>query len=83
MYYGLPTVGVRWSPLTVALIGFTLNIGAYNAAYLQVAYNGLDPSELDAARDRIASEGRWLRVREQQEADAQAELQAAQEASAV
>lgn len=50
MYYGLPTVGVRWSPLTVALIGFTLNIGAYNAAYLQVAYNGLDPSELDAAQ---------------------------------
>ena len=50
MYYGLPTVGVRWSPLTVALIGFTLNIGAYNAAYLKTAYNGLDPSELDAAQ---------------------------------
>lgn len=50
MYYGMPTIGVRWSPLTVALIGFTLNIGAYNAAYLKTAYNGLEQSELDAAQ---------------------------------
>jgi polar amino acid transport system permease protein len=50
MYYGMPTVGIRWSPLTVALIGFTLNIGAYNAAYLKTAYNGLEQSELDSAQ---------------------------------
>lgn len=50
MYYGMPTIGVRWPPLTVALIGFTLNIGAYNAAYLKTAYNGLEQSELDAAQ---------------------------------
>lgn len=50
MYYGLPQWGLRLSPYTVALIGFTLNVGAYNAAYLTSAFNGLDHGELEAAR---------------------------------
>jgi polar amino acid transport system permease protein len=50
MYYGLPQWGVNLSPFMVALIGFTLNVGAYNAAYLTTAYNGLDHNELEAAR---------------------------------
>ena len=62
MYYGLPTIGVRWSPLTVALIGFTLNIGAYNAAYLKTAYNGLDASELDAAQAQGFSQFQRFRL---------------------
>ena len=62
MYYGLPTIGVRWSPLTVALIGFTLNIGAYNAAYLKTAYNGLEQSELDAAQAQGFSQFQTFRL---------------------
>jgi polar amino acid transport system permease protein len=50
MYYGLPPLGLRLSPLTVAIIGFTLNVAAYNARYLRVAYHGIDAGELDAAR---------------------------------
>jgi len=49
MYYGLPQWGVRLSPFSVAVIGFTMNVAAYNAAYLTSAFNGLDPTELDAA----------------------------------
>ncbi|OYW79891.1 MAG: amino acid ABC transporter permease, partial [Polynucleobacter sp. 32-46-5] len=49
MYYGLPSWGVRLSPFTVAFIGFTFNVAAYNAAYLKTAYNGLDKSQLEAA----------------------------------
>ncbi len=49
MYYGLPQWGVRLSPFTVAFIGFTFNVAAYNAAYLKTAYNGLDKSQLEAA----------------------------------
>lgn len=50
-YYGLPQLGVRdFSPFMVAVIGFTLNVAAYNAAYLTTAFNGLDTSELEAAR---------------------------------
>jgi polar amino acid transport system permease protein len=50
MYYGLPELGVRISPLAVSVIGFTLNVSAYNARYLMTAFQGLDPMELEAAR---------------------------------
>lgn len=51
-YYGLPKWGISWTPLTVAVVGFTLNIGAYNAAYLSSAYRSLDTTELEAARSQ-------------------------------
>jgi polar amino acid transport system permease protein len=50
MYYGLPQWGIRLSPFTVAVIGFTMNVSAYNARYLMSAYRGLDRDELEAAR---------------------------------
>ena len=50
MYYGLPQWGVRLNPFTVAVIGFTLNVAAYNTAYLKTAFNGLDKTQLEAAR---------------------------------
>ncbi len=50
IYYGMPQWGVSLSPLTVAALGFTFNVAAYNAAYLTTAYNGLDPAETEAAR---------------------------------
>jgi len=49
MYYGLPQWGIRLTPFTVAFIGFTFNVAAYNAAYLKTAYNGLDKTQLEAA----------------------------------
>lgn len=50
MYFGLPSWGIKLSPFTVAVIGFTLNVAAYNAAYLTTAFNGLDRVELEAAK---------------------------------
>lgn len=50
MYYGLPEFGIHLSALTVCIIGFTLNVSAYNARYLMTAYNGLDREQLEAAR---------------------------------
>jgi len=50
MYYGLPQWGVRLSPFSVAVIGFTFNVAAYNARYLRTAYNGLDQEEMEAGR---------------------------------
>jgi len=49
MYYGLPQWDMRLNPFTVAVIGFTLNVAAYNAAYLKTAFNGMDYSQLEAA----------------------------------
>ena len=67
MYYGLPQWGVRVTPFWIAVVGFTLNIAAYNAGYMGTAYNGLDPAELEAGRaqgrlfgDRFAHLGQYL-----------------------
>jgi len=50
IYYGMPQWGFTLSPFTVAALGFTFNVAAYNAAYLTTAHNGLDPIEAEAAR---------------------------------
>jgi len=50
MYYGLPPLGIRLSVFAVAVIGFTINVSAYNARYLMTAYNGLDKTQIEAAR---------------------------------
>ena len=53
MYYGLPQWGVRMDPFNVAAIGFTLNVAAYNAAYMKTAYNGLNFIELEIGRAHV------------------------------
>lgn len=50
LYYGLPNLGVTLWPFVIALLGFTLNVSAYNARYLTIAYKGLDQAELESAR---------------------------------
>jgi polar amino acid transport system permease protein len=50
LYYGLPNLGVKLSPFVIAVFGFTLNVAAYNARYLTIAYKGLDQAELESAR---------------------------------
>lgn len=50
LYYGLPNLGVKLSPFVIAVLGFTLNVAAYNARYLTIAYKGLDQAELQSAR---------------------------------
>ncbi|OVZ66447.1 MULTISPECIES: amino acid ABC transporter permease [unclassified Pigmentiphaga] len=62
MYYGLPQWGLRLSPLTVAVIGFTMNVAAYNARYLMTAYRGLDQDELEAARAQGFTAGQVFRL---------------------
>ncbi|EBE6475245.1 amino acid ABC transporter permease [Salmonella enterica] len=49
IYYGLPQSGIHLSSFTVAVTGFTLNVGAYKAAYMTTAYNALNKYETEAA----------------------------------
>lgn len=50
LYFGLPSVGIRLPPLGAALIGFSLNSGAYQAEYLRGSIQSIESGQLLAAR---------------------------------
>jgi len=49
IFYGLPSVGIVLDPLVAALIGFSLNIGAYNAEVIRGAIEAIPRGQWDAA----------------------------------
>ena len=49
IYYGLPQLGLRLDPIPSALIGFSLNVGAYTAEILRAAIAAVEPGQWEAA----------------------------------
>jgi cystine transport system substrate-binding protein len=49
IYYGLPQFGVRLDPIPSALIGFSLNVGAYTGEILRGAITAVDRGQWEAA----------------------------------
>lgn len=49
IYYGLPQLGIQLEPLTAALIGFSLNMGAYTSEILRGAIASIDRGQWEAA----------------------------------
>ena len=41
IFYGLPSAGIVLDPLPAALIGFTLNVGAYNSEVIRAAIESI------------------------------------------
>jgi polar amino acid transport system permease protein len=50
LYFGLPSIGVRLTALTAAVIGLSLNSGAYQAEYLRGSIQGIKSGQMVAAR---------------------------------
>lgn len=50
LYFGLPSVGFRLSPLMAAVIGLSLNSGAYQAEYLRGSIQSIKSGQMIAAR---------------------------------
>lgn len=50
IYFGLPSVGVIFSPLEAALLGLALNSGAYQAEYLRGSIQSVESGQMSAAR---------------------------------
>ncbi len=48
IYYGLPELGIELDPLTAALIGFSLNMGAYACEILRAAIASVDRGQWEA-----------------------------------
>lgn len=49
IYYGLPQLGIQLEPLTAALVGFSLNMGAYTSEILRGAIASIDRGQWEAA----------------------------------
>jgi len=49
IYYGLPSIGVYFSPFTAAVIGFVLCSGAYHSEYIRGAIQSIKGGQMLAA----------------------------------
>jgi polar amino acid transport system permease protein len=50
IYYGLPALGITFSPLTAALLGLSLNYSAYLAEIIRGGIQSIDHGQHEAAR---------------------------------
>ncbi|MEA1963753.1 MAG: amino acid ABC transporter permease [Candidatus Aerophobetes bacterium] len=50
LYYGLPSLGIFFSPFTAAVIGFALCSGAYHSEYVREAIQSIKSGQMLAAR---------------------------------
>ena len=48
VFYGLPMAGLTMGPLTAAIIGFTLNVGAYNSEVIRAAIQSIPKGQWEA-----------------------------------
>jgi L-cystine transport system permease protein len=49
IFYGLPSIGIVLDPLTAAIIGFSLNVGAYNSEVIRGAVESIPNGQWEAA----------------------------------
>lgn len=49
IFYGLPSIGLTLSPFTAAIIGFTLNVGAYDSEIIRAAIGSIGKGQWEAA----------------------------------
>ena len=61
IFYGLPSAGFVLDPLPAALIGFSLNVGAYNAEVIRGAIESISRGQWDAAYSLNMTRGQALR----------------------
>ncbi|AOZ94439.1 amino acid ABC transporter permease [Paenibacillus crassostreae] len=61
LFYGLPAIGVTLEPLTAAIIGFSLNVGAYSSEILRAAILSIHKGQWEAAFSVGMTRGQALR----------------------
>ncbi|MFP4071279.1 MAG: ABC transporter permease subunit [Desulfovibrionales bacterium] len=50
IYYGLPALGITFSPLTAAILGLGLNYSAYLAEIIRGGIQSIEPGQMEAAK---------------------------------
>lgn len=61
IFYGLPNVGIVLDPLTAAIIGFSLNVGAYNSEVLRGVIESIPKGQWEAAYSMNMTRAQALR----------------------
>jgi len=61
IFYGLPNVGIVLDPLTAAIIGFSLNVGAYNSEVIRGVIESIPKGQWEAAYSIGMTRGQALR----------------------
>ncbi len=61
IFYGLPSIGVEFDPFPAAVIGFTLNMGAYNSEIVRAAIQSISNGQWEAASSLGMTRGQALR----------------------
>ncbi|CAM3537626.1 MULTISPECIES: amino acid ABC transporter permease [Saccharibacillus] len=61
IFYGLPSIGIELDPFPAAVIGFTLNMGAYNSEIVRAAIQSISNGQWEAASSLGMTRGQALR----------------------
>jgi L-cystine transport system permease protein len=61
IFYGLPNVGIVLDPLTAAIIGFSLNVGAYNSEVIRGVIESIPKGQWEASYSIGMTRGQALR----------------------
>ena len=62
IFFGLPNIGIRFSPLTSALIALVLNNGGYIAEIVRAGIQSTHRSQIEAAESLGLTHGQALRL---------------------
>jgi polar amino acid transport system permease protein len=49
VYFGLASIGLKFSAFTVAVVALTINVGAYTAEIMRAGFEAVPPGQIEAA----------------------------------
>jgi len=61
IYFGLPSIGIQFDPITAGILGLSLNVGAYLSETIRGAINGVEHGQWNAARSLGLTQAQTLR----------------------
>ena len=61
IYFGLPSIGIQFEPITAGILGLSLNVGAYLSETLRGAINGVEHGQWNAAKSLGLTQSQTLR----------------------
>ena len=61
IYFGLPSIGIQFDPISAGILGLSLNVGAYLSETIRGAINGVEHGQKNAALSLGLTQAQTLR----------------------